>query len=280
MKRAISTGTAGIVAALGVFFAVAGGLSSAQVAPSLPTITVALTGSSISVGGALQSGAVDIRSTTTVVKDAEPTFVRLNPGVTVAQALAFAATPAAADLNNVTRKLGAVVFDADAPQGTSDVQTTLQPGDYLALDTQGSNPAKFPYTEFTITQAAAPATLPAPAATVTSIDFGFRGPTTLHTGELVRFQNDGFVSHMIVAVKVKNVATARKAMALLRAGSRAAQRLALGFASFLGPVSPGYGQQLVVRAAPGVYVLVCFEDTQDHRGHAQIGMVRLIRILK
>ncbi len=280
MKRFISRGTAAGLTALGVFFAVAGGFSSAEGVPGLPTITIALNGSSITVGGALQSGAVDIRSTTTGVKDAEPTLLRLNPGVTVAQALAFAASPGASDLNNVAARLGPIVFDADAPQGTTDVQTTLQPGSYLALDTNGSNPAKFPFTQFTIAAATAPATLPAPAATVTAIDFGFRGPTTLRNGQLVRFENAGFVSHMIIAIKVKNVASGAKVIALLRAGrSLAARRFAIGFTSFLGPISPGYSQQLVIRASPGVYVLSCFEDTQDHREHVRLGMLRLIHII-
>ena len=34
--------------------------------------------------------------------------------------------------------------------------------------------------------------------------FGFKSPRTLHAGTLVRFQNDGFLVHMIDAIKVRN----------------------------------------------------------------------------
>lgn len=35
--------------------------------------------------------------------------------------------------------------------------------------------------------------------------------------------------------------------------------------------------QLRAQAQPGWYPLACFIDTQDHREHAQLGMLRLVR---
>jgi hypothetical protein len=35
-----------------------------------------------------------------------------------------------------------------------------------------------------------------------------------------------------------------------------------------------------VTARPGIYVLVCFMDTQDHREHTRLGMERTIQIVK
>jgi hypothetical protein len=52
---------------------------------ALPTITVAMTGTSITVGGALRSGGVRIVSTVTHERQGEPIFVRLDPGVTLKQ---------------------------------------------------------------------------------------------------------------------------------------------------------------------------------------------------
>ena len=58
------------------------------------------------------------------------------------------------------------------------------------------------------------------------------------------------------------------------------EKLATGFTSFMGPASTGAVQQFAIHAKPGVYVMVCFMDTQDGREHTQIGMERTIRIVK
>jgi hypothetical protein len=84
---------------------------------------------------------------------------------------------------------------------------------------------------------------------------------------------------MIVGVRAKNVADARRIKSLLRAGKeKRAEKLARGFVSFQDSVSPDAVQQEVVKAKPGVYVLACFEDSQDHREHTQLGMLRIINI--
>jgi hypothetical protein len=173
------------------------------------------------------------------------------------------------------------VFSAAADKGTSSAQTSLQPGTYVALDTVGNDPTKWPHTSFTVTQSGSPAALPAPQATIRAIEFGFRGPSTLRNGELVRFENDGFLAHMIVGVRVKDAKTARKVSALLMANKdKEVQKLATGFVQFAGTLSPGGLQQQTVRATPGRYVLACFVDTQDMHEHTRIGMERTIRILK
>jgi len=281
VRRIVPLGAAITAAAAGTFLATAGGSLAAKPAhraSSLPAITITMNRTSIAIAGALQSGAVDIQ-TTANEPNGSPTLVRLNPGVTVDQALAYAATRAAQDPNNVTRHVGSIVFQSSAPKGVSDAETTLDPGDYLALDTVNDNPAKWPHAAFTIAPATQPAALPAASATVRAIDFNFAAPRVLHRGQVVRFENDGFVVHMILAVRVKNVAAAKQLMKALRVGNdRAAQRFARGFVSFQGPVSPGGMHQQVVNASPGIYVLVCFMDTQDHREHTRLGMERMIRI--
>jgi hypothetical protein len=86
---------------------------------------------------------------------------------------------------------------------------------------------------------------------------------------------------MIAAIGAKNAGDAKKISALLRAGKdKQAQKLATGFAGFMDPVSHGAVQQLTVNAKPGYYVLACFMDTQDHREHTQVGMLKTIRIAK
>jgi hypothetical protein len=69
-----------------------------------------------------------------------------------------------------------------------------------------------------VTTAKSPATLPTPGATIRSIEFGFRGPTTLHDGELVGFEDEGFLVHMDIAFPVKSNKVAKQVVKLLLAG--------------------------------------------------------------
>ncbi len=58
------------------------------------------------------------------------------------------------------------------------------------------------------------------------------------------------------------------------------QRLATGFYAFDNALTHGAYQQQVIRNRPGYWVLACFMDTQDHREHTQLGMERVIRIVR
>ena len=147
MKRlALLVAVAGVAAA--VLSSLASGAAAAATghaaAGGLPTITVNMTGSSITVAGTLQSGAVNIVSTTSGEPAGEPTLVLLKPGATFAQA--FAAAAAHNGDPNYIAPYGSIVFDANAPKGTSTAQTVLQPGNYVALDTTKNSPAKWPHT--------------------------------------------------------------------------------------------------------------------------------------
>jgi len=277
-QRIVSLATATLVGA-GVFLA-AGGLTAAasSAASGLPTLTLALNGTSITVGGTLRSGAVNVVSTVTKEAQGDPTLIRLDPGVSFAQART-AVKSHGGDFNYLD-PFGAVVFSTTVNKGASNsVQTSLQPGNYVALDANGSH--KDIHSLFTVTQAANPASLPAPQATLASIEFGFRGPGTLHDGQLVRFENQGFLVHMIIAIGVKNTKTAAKVTKLLLAGKdNQAGNLSTSFLTFDGGLSSGQMQQQVLTAPPGVYVLACFMNTQDGREHTQLGMERTIRIVK
>jgi hypothetical protein len=172
------------------------------------------------------------------------------------------------------------VFDVTADHGTSSAQTTLQPGNYFAVDlaAQSANP---PHATFTITRAPHPASLPTPGATISAIDFAFHGPIKLHDGELVRFENDGFVMHQIQGIGVTNRSAAKRLTALLRAGNDSeAPKLGISFPEFAGPLSPGADQQEIVTQRPGTYVLACIMHTQDGREHTQLGMERTIHIVR
>jgi hypothetical protein len=245
-------------------------------AATLPTLNVSLAGTkSVNVSGSTVSGAVSVTATHAGKGQGFFGLIRLNPGVTLQQAYS-AVQSHHGDLNALT-PYGGLLVSAAAP-GT--VETVLTPGSYVALNLSGNGqPGLAP---FTVTQAASPAALPAAKATEASIEFGFRGPSVLHAGTIVRAENDGYLVHMIDLIGVKNRATGNRVIALLKAGKdHQAQRLAShNFASLLGPASPGAMQQQVLNAAPGYYVEACFMDTQDGREHIQLGMERLVRIVR
>ncbi len=255
--------------------AAAGG-ASATAAGALPTLTLTLTGKSITATSTVPAGAVNVVSMVTGEPAGSPTLVHLDPGVTFQQA--FGAVQAHHGDPNALQGLASIVFSTQATKGTSSGQTVLPAGNYVALDTQGNNPVKWPVTIFTVTANSAPASLPAAAATVMTEEFRFTGPTTWHNGAVVRFVNNGYLAHMVLALPVKNKAAAKAVSALLLAGKdNKAQKLITGPPpGFVGTFSPGGIVQETLNAKPGIYVLACFMDTQDGREHARLGMERTI----
>jgi hypothetical protein len=279
MKRLtlLLTLTVGALAGAGTIVA-----DSAAAASTLPTLTVAINASSITVGGTPQSGAVNVVTTATGVKESSSVLFLLKPGVSIAEFDAFLLTKKAGKDPNSADKYGTIVFDDEATPGKgSEAQTDLQPGQYVALGTVGEDSSKWPRASFTVAAAASPVALPAPQATIRSIDFGFRGPSTLHDGELVRFENEGYLVHMDVAAQVKSEKNAKKLVKDFLVGNeKATEKLVTGFAGFQSPVSSGAFQQETITAKPGIYVQVCFMTTQDGRSHALLGMERIIKIVK
>jgi hypothetical protein len=248
---------------------------------TLPTLTLALSKSSITVGGTTQSGAVNVVSSDSGVKEGLTILFALKPGSTVAELEAALKAGAGKD-PNVASKYGSIVFDAEVNPGqTNEAQTVLAPGQYVALGGGGEGGPKLKAL-FTVTAAASPATLPAPQATERSIDFGFHGPTTLHDGELVRFENEGFLVHMDIAFPAKSAKAAKQIFqGLLTGREKGLEKLVSGAPfAFAGPLSHEAFQQETITAKPGWYVQACFMETQDGRDHTRLGMERIFRIVK
>jgi len=255
--------------------------ASSNAAP-LPTVTVAVTPSSATVGGSLESGAVNVVASDTGVKEGSVILFRLGQGVTLAEVESFAASKKSTGDPNNSSPFGSIVWDVEVNPGkATEAATVLQPGQYVVLVGEGEKPVKV-RTHFTVTTAKAPAALPAPAATEKTIEFDFRGPSTLHDGELVAFENEGWVVHMDFAVPVKNMRTARTVVKDLRAGKeKGLQKLIAGPpVGFAGPLSHGGMQEETISAKPGIYVQVCFMATQDGTPHTRLGMERIITIKK
>jgi plastocyanin len=255
-------------------------VATATAAGTLPTLALTMNGKSITATSSVPAGAVSVVSTVSGEAVGSPTLVRLDPGVTFEQA--FGAVISHHGDPNALDGLATIVANPMAPKGTSNVQTVLTPGTYTALDTEADNPAKWPHVNFTVTASSTPATLAKPQATVTAEEFRFTGPSKLHDGELVRFENGGYLYHMVIALPVKNKAGAKAVTAALLTGKdNKAEKLVSGPPlQLMGTVGPGAMHQQVLNAKPGTYVLACFMSTQDGREHTALGMERTITIVK
>lgn len=271
-----------VAASMSALALVAAGASGAS---SLPTMNVALVGSkTIVVSGSTVSGAVNIVATHTGKGPGAFALVRVNPNESPAVAIAqgFAAVRSHhGDINALTPTGNALVVSADAPGA---VQTVLSPGAWVALNISGMGNSPG-YTVFNVSSSPTPASLPAARATLTAIEFGFRGPSVLHNGSLVRSVNGGWLVHMENLIGVRSKAAGKKVIAALRAGPNSGPRslrkyLTGVFVDLLDPASPGALQQQVLHAKPGYYVLACFMNTLDGREHTQLGMERLIKVVK
>jgi hypothetical protein len=277
MKRSVLAGAALSVAAVASGWGLAA--ASPGAATALPTLTMALTPNTVTVGGSMVSGAVNVVSTVTGEPNDSPVLFRLNPGVTPAQFGQAASSLGPNTPLDVLDPYGSIVFDGLAVKGRpTSAQTVLQTGTYVALENGNG------FQVFTVTQAAHPASLPTPGGTITAIEFGFRGAGTLHRGQIVRLQNHGFLIHMFLYGQAKSLSAAKKIEALLRAGQVGhgqAKKYATGvMGQFAGPLSHGAVQQEVITQPPGYYVIYCAMNTEDGREHFQLGMFRIIRIVK
>jgi len=250
-------------------------------ASTLPTMTLALTQSSITVGGATQSGGVNVMTTATGVKEASAVLFLLKPGVTFEEVESAQRSSRSGDPNR-TSKYGSIVYSTEvAPGHGSEAQIYLQPGNYVAL-IPGKGMGSKAHMTFTVAAASNPVALPTPQATIRSIEFGFRGPSTLRDGELVRFENEGFLIHMDIAFPVKGQGAAKQAVKdLLKGNEKAVEKLSVGEpVTFAAPRSHEAFQQETITEKPGWYVEACFMMTQDGRDHTRLGMERIIKIVK
>ena len=256
--------------------------TGSDAASTLPTLSLTVSPSSIAVSGAVQSGGTNVVTTAGGKKEATAVLFLLKPGSTLAEVEAFMKSKKKSRDPNATSAFGSIVFDAEATPGhPSEVQTNLAPGQYVALGGEGEGSLKV-HSTFTVAASQTPVSLPKPQAIVRSIEFDFRGPTTLHDGELVRFENEGYLVHMDIAFPVKSRSAAERVANGLRTGNeKGFNKLATGAPfSFAGPLSHGAYQQETITAKPGWYVQACFMETQEGVPHTRLGMERVFKIVK
>jgi hypothetical protein len=277
-RKVVATlAAAGVAVSLGAFAA-----GPALAATTLPTVTATVNSTSITLSGALQSGAVNVVSTATGGKEPAVVLIKLNPGVTAAETFAFLDANKASQDPNTVSKYGAIVFDAEAGKKPTEAQTILAAGQYVAINAEGEKSSKWPRSSFAVADSTTPAALPAAQATEKTIEFAFKGPAVLKVGEVVRFENEGYLVHMDLGFAVKSRKAAKEVVKGLFSGhEKGLEKLVAGPpANFAGPLSSGAFQQQTITAKPGWYVQVCFMPTQDGRPHSRLGMERIIKIVK
>lgn len=276
-KLVATLAAAGVAVSLGAFAA-----GPAVAASTLPTINATVNSTSIAVSGALQSGAVNVVSTATGGKEPAVVLIKLNPGVSAAETFAFLDTNKASQDPNTVSKYGSIVFDVEAGKQPTEAQTILAAGQYVAINAEGEKSSKWPRSSFAVADSATPAVLPAAQATEKTIEFAFKGPAVLKVGEVVRFENEGYLVHMDLGFAVKSHKAAKAVVKGLFSGhEKGLEKLVAGPpANFAGPLSSGAFQQQTITAKPGWYVQVCFMPTQDGRPHSRLGMERIIKIVK
>jgi hypothetical protein len=262
-----------------IAFASAAGAAQAA---TLPAVTATVTPTTITIAGALQAGAVNIASTGTG-KEPNVALIALKPGVGLAELFAALDSNKVSKDPNTLSKLGSIVFDVEAGKGKAvEAQTVLAAGQYVALNPEGEKSSKWARSSFAVAASAAPVALPAAHAVEKTSEYGFRGPSVLKVGEVVRFEDEGYLVHMNIAFPVKSKKAAKKVLKGLATGQeKGLEKLASGPpVNFAGPLSSEAFQQETITAKPGWYVQACFMPTQDGRPHTLIGMERIIKIVK
>ena len=202
--------------------------AASATATTLPTLSVAVSPSTATVTGALESGAVNIVTSDTGLKEANVILVALKPGVTVAEAETFIKEgKVKGDPNNAAKIGSSWPTSKPTPARKAKLRPNSSPATTSCWTATGEGEAAL-RTNFAITAAKAPVALPAPQRR-SARSIGFRGPTTIHDGELVRFENEGFLVHMDIAVPVKNMKAARQLVKDMKTGNeKAAGKLSPG----------------------------------------------------
>jgi hypothetical protein len=262
---------AAVLVALGVAAAV-----SAQ-APA-PTVAIGASESTLNVGitGPLQAGPTRFEVTNEGGDEMEISIAALRPGVTPEQFTAALRTPSSEGAIELVHIDGGVALTAD--QERAAVTFRLRPNTtYVVVNLAGERPADFEVVDFTVGGQANGATVPEADARVRIVDLRFRGAKTLPRRGVVRFENDGWAPHFVLAAPLRRDARKRDVAAALRGNRFRRLEQLLNFRRTIEP------QSLITRDAvdyqevrfprSGRHVLVCFFDN-----HQAQGMYRFVRV--
>jgi hypothetical protein len=285
-RRLLAASASAVAAA-----AVAAGIVGAQEPPPsqepLPSLTVNLAPNRVTIAG---GGAAVASGPTRVVfrnpgrrSDANPTVVRLQRGVTLAELRALLRR----NPRGPTAFKRLVIFEAGAtvsPRGSYETTIELVGGATYVVANVGDNLSRAPLTSFTVGSQASEVMAPAPDVTVDLFDYAFAMPDVLPRNGTIRFENRGEKLHIAVAFPVRpgrNRAAAVRAF--LRNDERGLRRLTDQRRAFepLGVVSGGTTNDVELRfPRAGNWVFVCFirDGEPGNPDHNTLGMVKAFRV--
>lgn len=257
---AASTGLAGL-----------GLLATPALAAKAQTIRIATTGKAATVGGAAMVKPGWTTFSISTKKGVHETAVfELKPGATVAQ-LTAAAKKLGQDPTPIF-KFGRIVCDGSVSKGHPFlVGVQLRHRTYVVVSAD-DNKILGSFKIGTGHGGVAPKT----TAKITLEDFKIVS-TALPTSGIVKVVNSGPSPHFVVAVKLKDPATAAAALAALKAGrDKVFGPLVDGSAGgeLVGLISPGVINAVHYSLKAGTYVLVCFYGDKMSHGmpHSMLGM--------
>jgi hypothetical protein len=275
-RARVSLGT--IVAALTCFVLVGGmGLAYAQ-APR--TITIRTTDNAFTAPAAVRAGFVTVQ----VVNDGKDLhhaqIVRLNAGVTTAQALGALRQGLEAFLPLVVGVGGPGLV---APGGRARVSLTLQPGDHLLLcfvESPDGTPhvASGMVKPMRVTGAVAAQAAPAVAGESSLHDFRIDMPQGVNGRETYRVVNQGVQLHEAIFLRLAPGKTVEDVKAFFSQHQPSGPPPAMPVGGVQG-LSRGGVNYYQPDVPAGEYVVLCFiPDPASGKPHLELGMIRAVTI--
>lgn len=241
-----------------------------------PAVTMTITDTGISGPDTVPAGyvAIDVTNAGTMPHDAS--FIKLNPGVTLAQMIDAAQNAQGPDGLQELQQLAAFYGGPTgiAPGATVPIVLQLTPGTYAVGDPQNltAGVAKL----FTVGDVTGDATAPAADLAVTQREFAFDVPETVKAGTTrIAVHNAGAQTHEMVLVKLDPGYTLQDVQAAVQGGGPDD-----GPPAWAHPLTgwdaqaPGLTGELTLDLTPGSYALLCFmPDTATGQPHALKGMI-------
>jgi hypothetical protein len=279
LPRAILAAAAATVAALLCL------ATSSQAAP-LPQLTIASTGTAVSVTGTPRPGANTFRFTAAGAARtrSEPAVVQLGAGVTpeafMAQVHALQLPAQTPDMVlEATRSKIVSGMSFTGRRGTPTTTRLVAGATYVVLDGATSTPATWPSTSFTVPAAGGGAALPKGRAKLILTDFKIKAPRTIRRGTRLEIANKGSSVHFVVAIQVPRKLSDKAAIRAVRrndgkpfAKSRTTTLINL--------VSGGTRNVVTPSLTRGRWILVClYVDAGSHgMPHTALGMETVVRV--
>lgn len=273
----IRSGIAPAVLALAAIFGLSTGAARAG-APSRPAVTLTITDASMSIPVTVPAGYTAITVINNGSMPHEASFVRVNPGVTLDQVIAFAPTAISSqDVADFVAFLKLVQFYGGVsgvdPDSSVAVVVNLTPGTYAVADTEHFDAGLF--ASFTVAGPASDVAPPLADATVTERDFAFDAPATIPAGlRTLEVRNIGAQSHELSLARLDPGYTVQDVLAALQQGQEGPPPPWVHKATSIEPQGPGLTQWVTLNLTPGTYAMLCFmPDVNTGMPHALEGMV-------